>query len=56
MPITAALQRIILTEGTAMDIADQARTDGVRDLRQSGLVKVRAGVTSLEEVIAVTNL
>ncbi len=56
MPITAALQRIILTEGTAMDIADQARADGVRDLRQSGLVKVRAGVTSLEEVIAVTNL
>jgi type IV pilus assembly protein PilB len=56
MPITAALQRIILTEGTAMDIADQARAEGVRDLRQSGLVKVRAGVTSLEEVIAVTNL
>ena len=50
-----ALQRIILSEGTAVDIADQARRDGVRDLRQSGLVKVRAGVTTLEEVIAVTN-
>ena len=55
MPMNDALQRIILSEGTAVDIADQARRDGVRDLRQSGLVKVRAGVTTLEEVIAVTN-
>ena len=55
MPISEAIQRIILSEGTAMDIASQALKDGVRDLRQSGLVKVRAGVTTLEEVIAVTN-
>jgi type IV pilus assembly protein PilB len=55
MPMNDAIQRIILAEGTAMDIADQARRDGVRDLRQSGLVKVRAGLTTLEEVIAVTN-
>jgi type IV pilus assembly protein PilB len=55
MPITDAIQRIILSEGTAMDIAVQAQKDGVRDLRQSALVKVRAGVTSLEEVITVTN-
>jgi type IV pilus assembly protein PilB len=55
MPITEAIQRIILSEGTAIDIATQASKEGVRDLRQSGLVKVRAGVTSLEEVIAVTN-
>jgi len=55
MPITEAIQRIILAEGTAMDIAVQARNEGVRDLRQSGLVKVRAGVTTLEEVIACTN-
>ena len=38
-----------------VDIAAQARRDGVRDLRQSGLVKVKAGVTSLEEVMLVTN-
>jgi type IV pilus assembly protein PilB len=38
-----------------MDIAQQAQRDGVRDLRQSGLVKVRQGVTTLEEIIAVTN-
>ncbi|MGY4827821.1 type IV-A pilus assembly ATPase PilB [Sphaerotilaceae bacterium SBD11-9] len=55
MPISEEIQRIILSEGTAMDIADQALRDGVRDLRQSGLVKVRAGFTTLEEVIAVTN-
>jgi type IV pilus assembly protein PilB len=55
MPVSEAIQRIILSEGTAMDIAAQARTEGVRDLRQSGLVKVRAGVTTLEEVLAATN-
>ena len=55
MPISEEIQRIILSEGTALDIATQAQREGVRDLRQSGLVKVRAGVTTLEEVIAVTN-
>jgi len=55
MPITEPIQKIILSEGTAMDIAEQARSEGVRDLRQFGLVKVRAGVTTLEEVLAATN-
>jgi type IV pilus assembly protein PilB len=55
MPITDAIQRIILSEGTAMDIASQAQKEGVRDLRQSGLLKVRSGMTTLEEVITVTN-
>ena len=55
MPITEEIQRIILNEGTAMDIAKQAQREGVRDLRQSGLIKVRSGVTTLEEVISVTN-
>jgi type IV pilus assembly protein PilB len=55
MPITEAIQRVILAEGTALDIADQAAREGVRDLRLSGLVKVRAGATTLEEVISVTN-
>ncbi len=55
MPITEEIQRIILAEGTAVDIAKQAHREGVRDLRQSGLVKVRAGVTTLEEVISCTN-
>lgn len=55
MPVTEEIQRIILTQGTAMDIAAQAHKEGVRDLRQFGLQKVRLGVTSLEEVITVTN-
>ena len=55
MPITEEIQRIILSSGTSMDIAAQAQREDVRDLRQSGLIKVRAGVTTLEEVIAVTN-
>jgi type IV pilus assembly protein PilB len=38
-----------------MDIARQAKLEGVRDLRESGLVKVKGGHTSLEEVISVTN-
>jgi type IV pilus assembly protein PilB len=55
MPISEEIQRIILSQGTAMDIASQAQREGIRDLRQSGLVKVRLGVTTLEEVISVTN-
>lgn len=55
MPITEEIQRIILSQGNAVDIAHQAQREGVRDLRQSGLIKVRAGATTLEEVISVTN-
>ena len=55
MPITEELNRIIMTNGNAIDIAEQARREGVRDLRQSGLLKVKQGLTSLEEVEAVTN-
>ncbi len=55
MPISESIQRIILSEGTAPDIAKQAEIEGIRDLRQSGLVKVRLGVTTLEEVISCTN-
>jgi type IV pilus assembly protein PilB len=55
MPITEEMQRIILAEGSALDIQQEANRNGVRDLRQAGLAKVRAGVTTLEEVITVTN-
>ena len=55
MPISEAIQRLILASGTVMEIAAQARKDGVRDLRQSGLLKVKLGMTSLEEVLAATN-
>ena len=55
MPISEEMERIIMKNGTAIDLADQARREGVRDLRQSGLIKVKKGATSLEEIEAVTN-
>ena len=55
MPITEEIQRIILRDGSAMDIAEQAKSEGVRSLRQAGLYKAKLGLTSLEEVLAVTN-
>ena len=56
MPISEEIQRIILRDGSALEIAEQAKREGVRSLRESGLHKVRQGMTSLEEVLAVTNL
>jgi type IV pilus assembly protein PilB len=55
MPITDEMRQLIMRNGNALEIAEQARREGVRDLRQSGLVKVKQGVTSLEEIEAVTN-
>ena len=56
MPVTEEIQRIILRDGSALEIAAQAKLEGVRSLRESGLHKARLGMTSLEEVLAVTNL
>ncbi len=55
MPITDEMRLLIMRNGNAIEIAEQARKEGVRDLRQSGLLKVKAGITSLEEIEAVTN-
>ena len=44
-----------MNNGNSIDLAAQARRDGVKDLRESGLLKVRQGVTSLAEVLATTN-
>jgi len=55
MPVTDAISRIIMKNGTAHDIADQARAEGVNDLRRSGVLKVIQGLTSIEEVEACTN-
>ena len=55
MPVTEAIQRIIMANGTELDIAIQARTEGVNDLRRSGLLKVKQGLTSLDEVLGSTN-
>ncbi|NMG49385.1 type IV-A pilus assembly ATPase PilB [Azoarcus communis] len=55
MPVSEEIAHIIMTNGNSMDIAAQAEREGVSDLRKSGLLKVRQGVTSLEEVLATTN-
>ncbi len=55
MPITEAMQRLIMGGATALDLAIQAKTEGIKDLRESGLLKVRQGVTSLDEVLSTTN-
>jgi len=50
MPVSDEIQRIILQGGNAVDIAVQSAAEGVWDLRRSGLEKVKAGITSLDEV------
>jgi len=54
MEVSEAMGRIIMEGGNAMQIAEQAAQEGVIDLRQAGLNKVKEGVTSLEEVNRVT--
>ena len=56
MPVTEEIQKIILSNGNALQIAEQARREGVRDLRRSGLMKVMQGLTTVEEVLGATNV
>ena len=49
------MRQLIMRNGNSLDIAQQAQREGVRNLRQSGLLKVKSGITSLEEIEAVTN-
>jgi type IV pilus assembly protein PilB len=55
MPISEEIQRIILRDGSSLEIGEQAAREGVRSLREAGLYKVKMGLTSLEEVLNVTN-
>ena len=54
MPVTDAIGRIIMEGGNAIDISDQAKKEGVWDLRRAGLEKVKQGLTSIEEINSVT--
>lgn len=56
MMVSEEIERIILDHGTTVDIATQAHKEGMLTLRQAGLVKVREGITSLEEIISTTNI
>jgi type IV pilus assembly protein PilB len=55
MTISDDMRQVIMREGNALDIAAQAKKEGIRNLRESGLLKVKSGVTSLEEIEAITN-
>ncbi len=54
MPVSEEIGRLIMEGGNSLQLAEQAAREGVKDLRQSGLVKVRQGVTSLEEINRIT--
>jgi len=54
LPISEAIGRIIMNNGSAIDVADQAEKEGIDDLRKSAIKKVIAGLTSLEEINRVT--
>ena len=55
MPISEEMQRIILANGNAMQIAEQSKRENVNDLRRSGLIKVMQGHTTIAEVLGCTN-
>ncbi|HHH35294.1 MAG TPA: type IV-A pilus assembly ATPase PilB [Gammaproteobacteria bacterium] len=50
MPVSEEMGRIIMAGGNAIDLADQARKEGIADLHESGLKKVKQGILSLEEL------
>lgn len=50
VPITDAMNQLIMRDANALDIDHQARKEGYPSLRRSGLLKVMQGITSLEEV------
>lgn len=56
MPVTEEIRKIILREGTDIEIAVESRASGVLGLREAGLMKAKEGITSLAEVLATTNI
>jgi len=54
MPVSEEMGRIIMEGGNSMQLAEQAKKEGIPDLRQSGLLKVKNGITSLDELNRVT--
>lgn len=55
MKMSDEIARTIMEGGNSLQIASQAKAQGMRDLRQSGLLKVIHGVTSIAEVNRVTS-
>ncbi|MBS1214640.1 MAG: type secretion system protein E:ral secretory system protein N-terminal [Proteobacteria bacterium] len=56
MPMGDTMQRLVMSGATSIDLAEQAQREGVKNLRESGLLKVKQGMTSLDEVLTTTNV
>lgn len=56
MPVSEAMQRLIMSGANSLDLGKQAAAEGVKNLRESGLLKVKQGMTSLDEVLSTTNI
>ncbi|MGE5470161.1 MAG: type IV-A pilus assembly ATPase PilB [Bacteroidota bacterium] len=56
MPVSDAMQRLIMSGANAIDLANLAAAEGVKNLRESGLMKVKQGLTSLDEILSTTNV
>jgi type IV pilus assembly protein PilB len=54
MAISEEMGRLIMSGANSIDLADQARKEGIDDLRRSALKKVMQGLLSLEEANRVT--
>jgi type IV pilus assembly protein PilB len=54
MPISPVMGRMVMDGCNSMDLADQAQKENISDLRQSGLAKVKQGITSLSEIERIT--
>jgi type IV pilus assembly protein PilB len=54
MPVSAAMQGLILRDAPTQALSAQAVKEGVRSLRQAGWLKMRQGLTSMAEVMALT--
>ncbi|MCK5898620.1 MAG: Flp pilus assembly complex ATPase component TadA, partial [Methylococcales bacterium] len=54
MPVTEKIKKLILAGGNAMELAELAKEEGINDLRASGLLKIKQGITTLEEIDRIT--
>jgi type IV pilus assembly protein PilB len=56
MEITPKLQAMIIEGASAADLRKEAKEQGMITLRESGLEKIRSGLTTVEEVIRETTI
>ncbi len=54
MPISSAMEKLVMEGGNSLQLEQQSKNEGILTLREAGLNKIRAGVTSLEEINRVT--